>query len=736
MNTSNLPSFSSRESMIFCLGAPRSGLNLMAQCLRTIGFTLLNSMNHSDAVTINSLLINDLALAPLMSSPMPSGWLESDAAGKARERIAALLNQKRSTTLPCFLSDPLFCRTLPLWLEMCKKIDLDVNCIHILRHPWEVAQSLASTEKIGIFSALVLWLSYTREAGQVLEGRSATLITFDQILANPVSTLSFLSHNPNLALLDIVRPSLKNHYMQSLPKPNKITFASFDRIYNQLRVNQYLQKAGPQRKVFPERDIQQPFSNSGLVDSLLHIIGQYEKKTFSHAHARPISENTQTLVTRMGLDSNSLTSFSLLQGQWQKINLPVEQANLLELHELILEPLNKIGIVSISTINLLNRGTGQVVWSANKSADFDKFEILHQALRLPDQDKLVVMVTGDGAVVRVRFEKDVLDCPLEVEVWIKASTGLDVLRGEKYTMLGWNDSSIQKLCANEWLLHNHKLPRMLLPIWPETLGNSTSTTMEYLAKHRNKMLKTKSFAQKSSYKLPTYLVCFPRSGSNFVQTVIEKSSGLRCCSFYSPRPVDHESVLSFKSHALSPDYLCDEIKRYMPDAPNPVKIILLRRDPRDVMISFYEFVLNLKQITIKQEDFLHDICYHYAFDSNPFTVQSSRRKTETIPMNIMTAYHRHIESWISKRPIDLDILDVSYEKIVCNPEIEFKRIFEFLEISTSLDINSLGIKVSQYSEEKRPRAIAYGWKMNSTHTTLITSVDESLKEQIKILGYA
>jgi hypothetical protein len=325
--------------------------------------------------------------------------------------------------------------------------------------------------------------------------------------------------------------------------------------------------------------------------------------------------------------------------------------------------------------------------------------------------------------------------PLELELNLKLEKGMEVLDSKKFMVLGRDDHSIKKICSDERLVHNNKLIRMLLPIWPETTGNSTPTTCNYLANNYSTMIKTKKFSANASYCLPTYLISFPRSGSNFLQTVLEKSSGLKCCSFYSPRPKDSEHILSFKSHALSPEYLQDEISRYIPGSHKPEKIIFLRRDPRDVMISFYEFVLDLKKINIRQDLFLHNICYHYAFDSNPPMVQSSRRKVETSPMNIQAAFQRHIQAWVTDRPAKLDILDVSYENLVNNPENEFKRIFDFLEMDASLNKEALKIKVSQYSDENRPRGVAYGWKNNSHHTKLIYNSNRHLKKEIDLLGY-
>ncbi|MGD9971488.1 MAG: sulfotransferase domain-containing protein [Desulfatirhabdiaceae bacterium] len=710
----------------------------------------------ADPAAINGLLLQDLGRTPFMAAPMPSDWLQSDAAVKAGNRIKNLIDDIGDTDQPYYLSDPLFCKSLPLWLEVVKKKGMAVNCIHILRHPWEVAQSLNNNKHIDLIKAHILWLSCTHSAIRAMQDHAYTLITFDQLLADPLSALHSLRLtssasilSSHYSLIDMVQPSQKHHHAAMLPDPEKKTCRPLERLYNQLCTSRY---SDADLSFLPYKS-EKVVRNRGLpeekvplvpdiVDTLLQVIGQQEFEIdcipyVSQSKNASFQEGSipHQLYFRIGFDPNDLTDFPLLPDQWHKITLPVHQPDKLMAEGLVLAPLNTTGTVWISAVNLVNKATGEVLWSAKNGSDFDRFVVQGQALRLPNQDNLLILVTGENALVNVRVEGHVPNAPLEVEMWVKVGRGLDVLHGKQYMLLGWDDHSIQKLCSDDRLLHNNKIPRMLLPIWPETYGNSTPVTLKYLASQRTGMITTKKFAQSVSYKLPTYLVSFPRSGSNFLQTVLEKSSGFRCCSLYSPRPADPEYVLSLKSHALSPDYLYDEIKRYLPRAQNPEKIIFLRRDPRDVMISFYEFVLNLKQIKIEQNVFLHNVCYQYAFDSNPPMVQSSRRKVETSPMNIQAAYQRHIEAWVSSRPDDLDILDVSFENLVSNPENEFKRIFDFLEINASLNKESLKIKVSQYSEEIRPRGVVYGWKNNFTHTTLINSVDKYLKVNIDILGY-
>lgn len=235
------------------------------------------------------------------------------------------------------------------------------------------------------------------------------------------------------------------------------------------------------------------------------------------------------------------------------------------------------------------------------------------------------------------------------------------------------------------------------------------------------------------YALPTFLVSFPRSGSNFLQTVLQGASGLRCQSIYAPLLNDSEPVLSLKSHAVSLEYLFDEIHRFISKEPRPSKIVLLYRDPRDVMISFYEYTQAQKNTQISQSEFLNNYDYFLAAPID----RECRRKVEYAPISVGQAYKKHVRRWfVEPLPDHLDCLVVKYEDLVQEPQQEFQRIFDFLGLKCSLVEQIVDVQVSQYSSEPRQRGQAYGWKDNfPRYKALLEEVNLALRDEIIVLGY-
>ena len=232
-----------------------------------------------------------------------------------------------------------------------------------------------------------------------------------------------------------------------------------------------------------------------------------------------------------------------------------------------------------------------------------------------------------------------------------------------------------------------------------------------------------------NYSLPTYLMSFPRSGSNFLQSIIEKSSGLRCRSMYDKFQSSSNYFLSLKSHAHSYEYLLDEIKHLLADAPKPSKLILLYRDPRDVMISYYEYTQVQQNTQIEQRAFLDTDDY--------FLAALLLRHVGDKLLSVRKAYKKHINSWfVEPLPEHLDCLVVKYENLIQEPQKEFQRIFDFLELRCSLAEQFLDVKVSLFSSELRQRGRAYGWKDSvSRYNTLLQEVNDVLRDEMIAIGY-
>lgn len=245
---------------------------------------------------------------------------------------------------------------------------------------------------------------------------------------------------------------------------------------------------------------------------------------------------------------------------------------------------------------------------------------------------------------------------------------------------------------------------------------------------------------KLSYALPTVTSSFPRSGSNFFQSVLRGSSGLQCISLYHSQ-YPQEQVFNLKSHALTPAALRREFTDMVPyELEYPEKIIYLKRDPRDVMISLYEFACFNHQQVFALEEFLG---MNYYFVANPPGVRDVKNiyylpgpEACTVEEAFRLYHQSHMHAPRHESPVET--LTLAYEEMVADPQSAFDRAFAFFDLDCPLNPEFIQLKVSLYSDSTRKRGIAYGWRQPETrehYAPLLAQVNDRLNDQIVALGY-
>lgn len=247
------------------------------------------------------------------------------------------------------------------------------------------------------------------------------------------------------------------------------------------------------------------------------------------------------------------------------------------------------------------------------------------------------------------------------------------------------------------------------------------------------LLHARERAAQLPYLLPAVVLSYPRAGSNFLQSVLQGSSGFWCQSIYAPFSEIPDSTLTVKSHSPSPKYFEDEWQRLLPGRPLPAKIIRLQRDPRDVLVSFIEYTESKRKTVVRQEEFLNEVDYFYASTID----RDFKRSVYKNGMTVAQAFREHVRTWYAESPPDCyEILPVRYEDLVLEPQETFKKIFDFLNLDCELAEKFLRVKVSLYSDTGRPRAQIQGWRKNlERYGTLLQMVQEELAEEIRLLGY-
>ena len=201
----------SRTQCVLVLGMHRSGTSAATRCLNMLGMDLgshllmpddVNSKGyweHADAVRINDELLGAFGLAWWSLTPLPEDWLDSEAAHSARRQIEHVVRRDFSAVPLWGLKDPRLCRTAPLWIEVLTKMGIAVSAMFVARAPGEVASSLEKAQGLSKGAGVLLWMQHLAESERATRGLPRAMITYDQLLAEPLAALERVGRSLGVA---------------------------------------------------------------------------------------------------------------------------------------------------------------------------------------------------------------------------------------------------------------------------------------------------------------------------------------------------------------------------------------------------------------------------------------------------------------------------------------------------------------------------------------------------------
>lgn len=191
---------SMNDNGVLVLGMHRSGTSAVAACLERLGVNMGDALVAADEwnskgyfeerriVAFNNLLLEMQGLrwdAPL---PAPSA-LQAQCFGQVAS-ASALLHELFAGASVWGFKDPRMCLLAPFWQPVFSSMQLRPRMLLVLRHPAEVANSLAHRDGISIRRAGWLWFTYL--LGALDYARSADdsrLIDFADLLGEPARQL-------------------------------------------------------------------------------------------------------------------------------------------------------------------------------------------------------------------------------------------------------------------------------------------------------------------------------------------------------------------------------------------------------------------------------------------------------------------------------------------------------------------------------------------------------------------
>lgn len=224
-----------REAVVV-LPMHRSGSSALSRVLNLLGCDLpktlmlgneTNPTGHWESVEIRAL--NDDILASGGSQwqdwqAFNPNWYKTPKPHEFQARALKVLQDEFGSSSLFVFKDPRVCRIFPFWRDTFAAAGIDPKIILTVRHPQEVAASLARRKDNGIpvLVVLLLWLRHMLEAEADTRGMTRATVSFDRLLQDPIGIAENLQDElglfwPSLSELqaDVIRgymdPSLRHH---------------------------------------------------------------------------------------------------------------------------------------------------------------------------------------------------------------------------------------------------------------------------------------------------------------------------------------------------------------------------------------------------------------------------------------------------------------------------------------------------------------------------------------------
>jgi hypothetical protein len=116
--------------------------------------------------------------------PLPAGWEARPDIGPMRTKLIDIIRSNFAGKPLWGFKDPRTCRLLPLWRTIFSQRRVSARYVVLIRHPREIAASLAAQNGMSINHALLMTLEHAQAAEFFTRGEKRVLVTYEQLLCD------------------------------------------------------------------------------------------------------------------------------------------------------------------------------------------------------------------------------------------------------------------------------------------------------------------------------------------------------------------------------------------------------------------------------------------------------------------------------------------------------------------------------------------------------------------------
>jgi hypothetical protein len=240
----NRPPETGDRKAVVVLGMHRSGTSALCGALDLLGVDFGKHLmpatdanekghwEHEEIVRVHDGLLSSLGSWWDDDEPLPPDWVEREITREVRSHLLGILERDFAPGSLFGLKDPRMCRLIPLWLPIFQTLRVEPHFVLVVRHPWEVAESLAKRDGIEHPKSYLLWLDHLVQAESATRSHKRSFVRYEEMVDDPVAILGALREQLGIdlrapsqietSLRDFLDPSLRHHQFTS-KKAGKLT---------------------------------------------------------------------------------------------------------------------------------------------------------------------------------------------------------------------------------------------------------------------------------------------------------------------------------------------------------------------------------------------------------------------------------------------------------------------------------------------------------------------------------
>lgn len=444
-----------RQKAVVVLGMHRSGTSAVAGALSCLAIDFGHQLTpgsednskgyweHTEIVALHEELLRGLQTRWDDDKPLPAGWLDQDATTEIESLLIGIIKRDFDHAPLFGLKDPRMCRLVPMWLRIFKKLEIDPYFVLPIRHPFEVAESLAKRDGMDHAKSYLLWLNHLVEAESATRGEKRSFVCYDAFLTDPVGTLStaqkilgldFRSPSDTSATLrSFVEPSLRHHdSRQKSMAASKVAVPTlaleiFDTLCSSTEAGGMTGKIESLTTQFV-RAADLFYPRLGLIEGELAAIDLRVPSTDDTSSPEQLVRLEVFHPTSAAYRAGESQTRFFASGSWKAlaIDLPGRKQSGQVLR---LDPVSYPAVVDIGELVLKNPVSGEVVWQARNTEEFDAFQVAGTASRLENSRYLrILSFGGDPQVLFPAATSSLLTAPLRLELSIRVDGTTEALQ--------------------------------------------------------------------------------------------------------------------------------------------------------------------------------------------------------------------------------------------------------------------------------------------------------------------